>query len=472
MMADYPHDSGRSLFINKVVLSKGSVKIVEVLLYVGILIEILLGTTILTQELAGFISVSSVNVFLAGYFIFFMLVYMYSLPGNIRFRGVFGISVPVAGLFPLIVYMLFLLFEFVDAAFMMSGAKHIFMLMMNGGILVIYFMISVGMKGGVNGVRFYLSPYVHVSLYIVITGVVTTLLVQANVVDLNAWTENTSFMKKSGEGMYGDYLYSWPYYLSFVLAGADQFQLLGLPFHRMSGLSIEPSVASYFTAPFLFFIPYYYRNSRTKYFVIFLVIVYLFFVASLTNYLALLAVFLFMIFMKITRHIKYIAATIMMVVMVLIVDNIGLFDSSSENNSEVKHLFSRLETPSAQYVVENRISDFSTDSLLGYGTFYIFYDEDVKEDIVSGKYNHGILSLIMFYVFCFMLLAYSFIGYYSSSDRALQYASLVLMYIIIHSFKSPAHVYSFYFTVYILIVSGMMRCFIYNPVYFVKSASR
>jgi len=459
------------MFVNRIVLNKGPKKIVETLLYIGILIEILAGATILTQELAGFVSVSSVNVFLAGYFMLFILVYICCLPSSIRFRGIVGMSVPFAGLFPLVVYMLFLLFEFVDAVYVMSGVKHIFMLMMNVVILVVYFMISVGIRGRVNGLRFYLSPYVHVSLYLVVAGVITTLLVQAGVVDLNAWVENTGFMKKSGEAMYGDYLYSWPYYLSFVLAGADQFQLLGLPFYRLSGLSIEPAVASYFTAPFLFFIPYYYHEKYMRYCVTFLVVVYLFFVASLTNYLALLVVFSLIVLVHFKRYVKYIVPAIMALIVGLFAGDVGLFDVGFKNHSEVKSLFSRLETPSAQYVLESRSSDFDADNLFGHGTFYIFYDKDVIEDIYSGKYKHGILSLFMFYVLCFMLLGYSFVGYYGSADRPRRYASLALMYVVIHAFKSPPHIYSFNFTVYMFIVVGMMRCFFCDQVASVKSTS-
>ena len=125
----------------------------------------------------------------------------------------------------------------------------------------------------------------HINIYIVMGGVLVFFLVQADLVNMQEWQFINQYMKKSDEGQFG-LLYSMPYFLNIILSGAEGFEIFGIRIIRLSGLSIEPSVSSLFSTPFLFLIGFYFKKTFTKNFFYLITVLYLLFTASLTNIIA------------------------------------------------------------------------------------------------------------------------------------------------------------------------------------------
>ena len=101
-----------------------------------------------------------------------------------------------------------------------------------------------------------------VKLYIILAVMVSTLgliswfLVQENIVDSNSW--RYSLMSATEGKIKKDYLFVNPYGLGLVFNKVWYF--MGLPYHRASGWSQEPHIASMFSNPALIYLLANFKN--------------------------------------------------------------------------------------------------------------------------------------------------------------------------------------------------------------------
>lgn len=347
-------------------------------------------------------------------------------------------------LFALVGLTVFVSLEMIDSIYSGYGRKATLLFLLNSLMLMgLAVMLYFQEKIWSNLTKSLLQPYVHISLYITTTGVIGYFLIITNTVDYEKWQFINEFMKK-GEHARGGQLYSMPMYLTFLLTGADSFSFFGVKLIRLSGLSIEPNAAAFFSAPFLFIAGLYFNKKPfLKAYSIIISLLFLLFCGSLTSILLLLIIYIVYALKKL--KISFYMGIVFILAITLLSQ---ITFTNKEESGTTKNLLSKLHTPSAKGASKNIMSPIvNSKDLLGHG---LMAPKDGGDNINE----RGVVGVTYYY---FMLISASLIAlYFFFKSKENPEAYLLILYVIGHSFKSPEHILSFPVTIYFIIVFALL----------------
>lgn len=308
----------------------------------------------------------------------------------------------------------------------------IFIKVISLSFLVLYFLSFADEKR--NFIKHITSSYIYFSYYISISGITAFILVNLNIINPTEWVEITQNFKKYDEGDNVQFdnlkgLYSFPYYLSLVLTGDNKVDILGFSFYRLSGLSIEPGVATFLMTPAFFLAINYNRNS---YFPL-LILIFILLCFSVANIIILISLFVLYSSKKIISSIG--------IYFFIIIFILFFFFWNEIFNDYFSFIVGKFSGDS----MSNLLSEWSifktSTSIVG---FHIFSERDYNIE-------NSILIFLLVWMLFFMMVGYLIIYYLASEIKF--YQIFPLLYILMHSIKSPISFLFTYFFWYILILS-------------------
>jgi len=340
-------------------------------------------------------------------------------------------------------YLLFGIFALINSLLM--GNFEIKLMRITGIFILFLVMLSliwgniIRNKGYEGGLKYILRPYVYLSLYISITGIIAWILLTFDIIqlenclyDMNMITEVSTPNK---------YLFAFPFKLNFaeICIGS---KLLSYQLFRMSGLSMEPHQAGLFIAPSLFIIHYLYNTySLVKLLSSFIIGLFLLLTFSPT---VVVILFICAILYGIMRRNHLIILLLIIGVSILLI----IFPIVMTHSSLIP--FTQTREGSYQQWL-NSINEIKNISLFGF-----FGDgklEPVFSPVTVGE-GFGLGGLILLYIH--FIIVVSICLYYLFKRYAI--IGLCPIYIILHFHKgvqidSPFYIYILFTTVVYYVLS-------------------
>ncbi len=299
--------------------------------------------------------------------------------------------------------------------------------------------------GGVNpyrGLLFLLKPFFAVVGYIVITGILASVLVSSGMVEPSAWHLPPE-ITPAGKNV------SMPFYLSQITLEYDEaFQLFGFRLIRVAGLSKEPSHAALLIAPALFLLGVLAMKRRwRKRAVIGAVVLFLLLTASVASWIV-----LFLLLPLVAWRYRSRALAVLFVCLVIVASFLLLkpvreyFDVEQFETNIVSHKLFYIGNRGA---LTGRYADYlSSDKLIGVGLFGTVDLGPTHPLAVRGLLSIGAEHLL------YALLGLIALGLIlSSKERAC--FGFALLYYILHMQKDPPHMLEFPIFTFFIVLAGI-----------------
>lgn len=395
-------------------------KVQDIISYILIAWLLLIEVTIIPDLIKNIIPINS----------FYILYFLFAIFLSTHFQNYKNIQLYKFNLFYLFIILvsIFFLIELLDAFNLgFENSSRVFIYGIDIFIVVAIIVLNRNFLIKEKLLKSLISPYMHINIFIVMGGVLVFFLVQADLVNMQEWQFINQYMKKSDEGQFG-LLYSMPYFLNIILSGAEGFEIFGIKIIRLSGLSIEPSVSSLFSTPFLFLIGFYFKKTSTKNFFYLITVLYLLFTASLTNIIAISIIFAFVILRN--------SGVILKVIPIVFV--LFLLSLSFESDESSKGLFSRLNGESSRISQNIIVSEIvNADTFFGQG---VLSESNIRQ--------RGIINVVYFYTMYSIIIIFSLYSFfrYGGIER------LLPLYLLMHSMKTQHHFWYFPFSLFFILV--------------------
>ena len=408
-------------------------RIQKIAAYIVLMWLILGEVTILPRLIKDYLGIGSLNVMNICFFVLFLLICSTSLR---------NLSIPTKGgmnniiIFVLGGYLIFLIIEMINVIYSGSSVKAIIIMIWNYLIIIfISFAVVFSQSSPDRGFRLLIKPYVHFSLYITTVGVVAYFLVISNMVNLADWLFINNYMKKGFEVERG--MFSFPYYMSLFFYGEELYTFLNIPIIRSSGLSHEPNVAGLFTAPFLFMIDYYFGERKIiKRYAYVTTSLYIFAIGSITTYL-IIAFIITGYFLKKIIKTPNLSTILIMGLILLGLFQYILFDPLSAG----RDLFSKVQSSMLFFFDVHLYPIIHIENFFGSG---------MMSRLSPTENPRGMIGVVFFYFFILLISLSSYLHFFKK--RYFSTFSLLILYIVGHSLKSPKHVYFLLTTTYFIVV--------------------
>lgn len=411
--------------------------------YLVLLWLLLQEVTVIPSLLRAVLGISSTNVVT-----FFLVITFAPLMYHtfVR-RHAKVLLLPHGAVYPAL-FFLVIFCELLDACYTGLGAKTAIVVLTHSVILFLVFLGNFAIYDSFQlALRKVLQPYMHLVLAVSIAALVAQFLISAGIVDYQKWQFINQYMKKGTEGHIKQF-YSMPYYLSLILTGDEPLRMMGITIVRASGLSIEPHVAAYLAAPFLFMSGFYYEERVfQRYTAVCAVAAFLFFTSSLSFYLAMLIPTLAVILLKPSRFFVLSASSLA----ALLVGFLALQSTNLGSFAAHKSALSRFDGGSSRIAVQSFFTPLLTaQQPLGYGLFSI--RENLPISFVNENRGFlGVYSYLLFVVFSIVAGLQEFLRKRIENFPGAE-LSLVICYVTVHTTKSPTSLLFFPVTMFMILV--------------------
>lgn len=344
-------------------------------------------------------------------------------------------------------YGLFLLLEGLLAIAADAGIKRALTTLLNIGafllLLIVMFLWAGGGEDAKKGLKFILRPYLYASLYMAVTGILVWILVSTNAVDPKKWPVPRD-ITPAGKTMY------MPFYLSQVTGEQEEdFLFFGFRLLRLSGLSKEPAQVALLITPALFLTPILFEGKafrRRRRLVVGIFLVFLFFMASVTNWIILFAL-LPLLFLRYRRK-----SLLFLFLALTLVGSIFLFKGVRERlgveeyeKNIVRH---KLDTRTAKGLTARYINYWNTKEIVGSGLFGTLEQREAEAGRMKVILPRGALSIITEHLLYLVLVLIALRLIMTRQRGAL--FGFALLYLVAHTQKDPVHVLEFPFYTFIL----------------------
>lgn len=259
------------------------------------------------------------------------------------------------------------------------------------------------------------KPYFHLMLFILITGA-TLFLLNIVIDNINNYSVDVGFLRKSGEGNLGRSLYSMPFGMGLLITGQNLANFLGFNFYQFSSYFFEPQIFGFMMVPgFIIFLQKNYRpDFGLKTPMILVAMVLIIWAHSLTTLSALLGIGFVWLFLRNIYSAIFILTifTILLLVVIANLDELSLtisllnkLNSSSSESSinlftEIWQNLSFMGDGAFNIRVGEKGRYLSAFSLLLWGSFVIALFFNIVIEILINK-NSAFAYALLFLFICY-----------------------------------------------------------------------